>query len=290
MQRSQWGLLLAAVLVWPAVPARGGDNVPSDFRLSWQDNMLTVTGKNLPGEEVKIWYLEAWCRPGSTDREWGRTVIGHTTELLSASQDGRELKLRCTLKDGVIVDHTVSAVADGVAFSLVARNPTDEESQAHWAQPCIRVDRFTGADQKGYLARSFVFLGGKLERMPTPGWSTVARYTPGQTWAAPGVSRNDVNPRPLNDLVPSSGLIGCFSHDDKAILATAWEPYQELFQGVIVCLHSDFRLGGLKPGETKKIRGRLYLVPNDLEQLLTSYRRDFPEHHARKPPTNSPGE
>ena len=28
-------------------------------------------------------------------------------------------------------------------------------------------------------------------------------------------------------------------------LATAWEPYQELFQGVIVCMHSDFRIGGL---------------------------------------------
>ena len=31
-------------------------------------------------------------------------------------------------------------------------------------------------------------------------------------------------------------------------MATAWEPYQELFQGVIVCLHSDFRIGGLEAG------------------------------------------
>ena len=47
-------------------------------------------------------------------------------------------------------------------------------------------------------------------------------------------------------------------------MATAWEPYQELFQGVIVCLHSDFRIGGLKPGETKAIRGKIYLMPADL--------------------------
>ena len=70
------------------------------------------------------------------------------------------------------------------------------------------------------------------------------RYTPGQVWCPEDVSRNDVNPRPLSSLVPSNGLIGCFSGDGKQLMATAWEPYQELFQGVIVCLHSDFRIGG----------------------------------------------
>ena len=62
------------------------------------------------------------------------------------------------------------------------------------------------------------------------------------------------------------------------IYATAWEPYQELFQGVIRCLHSDFRLGGLQPGETKQIRGKIYLVPNDVPVLLARYAKDFPEH------------
>lgn len=278
--RSTRVLLMTVLLQLSTISARGDEAVPADFRLSWEKNMLTVTGKNLPGGKVPIWYLEAYCRPGSTDREWGKTVIGHTTQLISATPDGREIRLQCALNDGVTVKHTIRAVEDGVAFELTAHNPTARESQAHWAQPCVRVDAFTGADQKSYLARSFVFLNGRLERMPTPGWSTTARYTPGQTWAAPGVDRNDVNPRPLNDLVPTSGLIGCFSKDDSAILATAWEPYQELFQGVIVCLHSDFRIGGLKPDETKTIRGRLYLIPNDLDLLQRVYRRDFPQQQS----------
>jgi hypothetical protein len=46
---------------------------------------------------------------------------------------------------------------------------------------------------------------------------------------------------------------------------------------VIVCLHNDFRIGGLKPGETKKLHGKLYLLPNDPEALLARYRRDFPD-------------
>ena len=74
-------------------------------------------------------------------------------------------------------------------------------------------------------------------------------------------------------------MIGCFSGDEKLVFATAWEPYQELFQGVARCLHSDFRLGGLKPGEKKRIRGKIYLVANDIPSLLKRYAADFPEHH-----------
>jgi hypothetical protein len=62
------------------------------------------------------------------------------------------------------------------------------------------------------------------------------------------------------------------------VLATAWEPYQELFQGVIMCIHSDFRIGGLGPGQTKSVRGKLYLVGDDVDALLKRYRKDFPEH------------
>ena len=92
--------------------------------------------------------------------------------------------------------------------------------------------------------------------------------------------RADVNPRPLHPDVPGNGLIGCFSGDGSMIFATAFEPYQELFQGVIRCLHSDFRLGGLAPGETLKISGKIYLVKNDETALLKRYRNDFPGHKA----------
>jgi len=84
-----------------------------------------------------------------------------------------------------------------------------------------------------------------------------------------------VNPRPLNPHTPSNGLIGCFSSDEKQILAMAWKPYQELFQGIITCLHSDFRIGGLKPGETKEIRGKVYIVPADVPALLKRYEQDL---------------
>jgi len=251
------------------------------LHLAWGKSLLTISGDQVPGGKVEVNYLEAYCRPGSTDRDWRMTTIGHATRLVKAPPDGTSLKLECVLTDGVVVRHTIESTADEVRFEVVATNETDAESLAHWAQPCMRVDRFTGRTQQTYLDKSFVFLDGKLARMPTPRWATKARYVPGQVWAAPGVDRNDVNPRPLSEDVPSNGLIGCFSADEKKILAMAWEPYQELFQGVIVCLHSDFRIGGLKPGETKRIRGRIYLVDADVDALLERYRKDFPEHAAK---------
>jgi hypothetical protein len=271
------GLLLLTALYLGAPPSATADGL----HIRWEKNFLTISGDDLPGREMKVQYLEAYCRPGSTGRDWGQTVIGHTTELVSASDDGKVVRLRCTLKDGVVVDHVIVAGRDEVDFRLTARNPTGEPSLAHWAQPCIRVDRFVGVPFRGgseeYLGKSFVFADGELRRLPLEPWARQARYTPGQVWCPAGVPRTDVNPRPLSDVVPSNGIIGCFSGDERMIFATAFEPYQELFQGVAVCLHADFRLGGLKPGETKRVRGKIYLVPNDVPALLKRYEKDFPE-------------
>jgi len=252
--------------------------------LSRESNWLIIHGSNIPSGQIRINYLEAYCRPNSTDADWIKhTVIRHTNEAVSLRSDGSLITMRDRLEDGVIVDHTIKASEEEVDFRLVAYNPTGKPSEAHWAQPCVRLGDFTGfgpeqtKDNYAYVPKCFVFIDGKLERMPTAFWAKEARYTPGQVWCPKNVPRTDVNPRPLNPQVPSNGLIGCFSGDEKLICAMAWEPYQELFQGVARCIHSDFRLGGLKPGERKQIRGKIYIVPNDVPMLLKRYRADFPE-------------
>jgi hypothetical protein len=256
-------------------------------------NWLVIRGADLPAGELRVNYLEAYCRAGSTDADWVKhTVIPHRSETLSS--DGHVLKLRDTLEDGVTVEHTITAEIDEIDFHLVAHNPTSNRSEAHWAQACPRLGPFTGVaadskDLEDYLPKCFVFLDGKLAPMPTPQWAKTARYTPGQVWGAPGVPRSDLNPRPLSPLTTSNGLIGCFRGDGQRIFATAWEPYQELFQGVAHCLHSDFRLGGLEPGESKEIRGKIYLVANDVAALLGRYERDFPEHRQTTMDVFAPG-
>jgi hypothetical protein len=266
-----------------------GSAAASEFTLTLErsENWLIVRGGQIPGGSFKINYLEAYCRAGSTDADWRlHTRIPHRTEFISLSEDRKIMKLRDTLPDGLVVEHIITAKDDEVDFRLTAKNPTQVRSEAHWAQACPRLHDFTGFNDPtsrnldDYLPKCFVFLDGKLERMPTRSWVKQARYVPGQVWCPANVPRTDVNPRPLNPLVTSNGLIGCFSGDERLIWATAWEPYQELFQGVIRCLHADFRLGGLQPQETKTVRGKIYIVPNDVAKLLARYRRDFPEHGA----------
>jgi hypothetical protein len=276
--------LVAWILLTVALPVTALADDPK-LSATWKDNFLVVQGAHIPGGEIRTMYLEAFCRPGSTDRDWGQTVIPHKTELVSTEDDGRVIRLRSLLEDGVVVEHVITVGDDEVDFRLTAKNPTEKNSLVDWAQPCLRVDKFTGATRDDarelypdYIKKCFVFIDGKLTRLPTKPWAMEARYVPGQVYVPQGIDRNDVNPRPLSSLVPSSGLTGAFSEDEKWIVATAWEPYQELFQGVITCMHSDFRIGGLKAGETKTIRGKLYVVPSDVEALVKRYEKDFPEH------------
>ncbi len=252
------------------------------LEIEWENNILTIYGE-FPGKKLETWYLEAYCRPNSQNADWSKhTVVGHKTRLVDATSDKKTIRLQCKLADGVVVDHVITAGRDYVDFQLLAKNPTESDSEAHWAQPCIRVGEFTGlGDPKNkrtyeYLEKSFIFQNGKLQTMPTSDWATKARYVPGQVWRAPNVNPADVNPRPLNPNVPDNGLIGCFGKDNKWLMATAWDPYQELFQGVITCLHSDFRIGGLKAGEQKEIMGRVYIMKNDIPALLARYGKDFP--------------
>lgn len=275
--------LLAFLVCWSQASSRALAAEPlAPLKLHWDKNYLTVSGPQLPGD-IKVHYLEAYCRAGSTDADWvTHTTIPHRTELIEANTNGTLIRLQCTVADGLRVSHEIRSRADEVDFRITAHNPTDKRSEAHWAQPCIRLDKFTGANQETYLAKSFIFLDGKLERLPTRDWATQARYIPGQVWCPRGVDRNDVNPRPLSPLVPSNGLIGCSSADESQLFAVAFEPYQELFQGVAVCLHSDFRLGGLQPGETKEVRGKFYILPNDVPALVKRYEADFPEQVTRR--------
>ena len=42
-----------------------------------------------------------------------------------------------------------------------------------------------------------------------------------------------------------------------------------------------FRIGGLKPGEKKVIRGKLYIVLADVGKLVARFEKDFPEQQGK---------
>lgn len=243
------------------------------INIKWDKNFLYVSSADLPGGPVAIHYLEAYCRSGSTDRVWQETTIPHRTELIEAA--AQHVRLRCRVEPDVIVEHDIASGRDDVTFRLTATNRGKKYADVQWAQPCMRVDRFTGRKQDDYFERCFIFTERGLTMLHQTHRASKARYVPGQVYVPRGISRADVNPRPISEDVPVNGLIGAFSGDGSKILAMAFDAHQELFQGVIVCIHSDFRIGGLEPGESKSIFGKLYLVENDSKKLLARYERDF---------------
>src|SRR5690242_1365438 len=128
----------------------------SPFTLSWTNNLVTISNADLPSGKLDIWYLEAFCRKGSTHQDWGKTVLPHKTTLTSASP--HRLDFRTTVEPSVEVIHSVVALKDAIEFTYVLANNGTQSVDLEWFQPaCIRVDRFTGLGQSNYTSRSFIF-------------------------------------------------------------------------------------------------------------------------------------
>ena len=248
------------------------------FTVGWTNNLLTVAHPDLPGGKLEVLYLEAFLRPGANRQDWGKTRVPHRTILTGTTPNQAELRFRTVVEPDIEVLHEVRAGADEIDFTFTIRNPGDRPSDLLWFQPaCIRVAGFTGRSQSDYTGRSFVFTTNGLTTLDKLGRTTDALYLGGQVFLPPWTRVADANPRPVARDRLANGLIGCFSADDRWLLATASDRTHELFEGVYVCLHSDPLIEGLKPGETKRIRQKLYLLPNDPAALLRRYWRDFPD-------------
>jgi len=271
-----FGRCLIALSLLSSVAYAAEPRAGEGLQIAWTNNMLAVSAPDMPGGKVEIWYLEAFCRSGSRSRDWNQTVIPHKTELVKADADGKRLRLLTHVEPGVEVAHDIRVGREEVDFQLQIKNTTKSFVDVQWFQPCMRVDRFTGLRQSNYIERSFIFTKDGmtlLDKMPR---AEQALYRGGQVYVPTRIPFNDVNPRPISSVPPANGLIGCISADGEYLLATAWDQTQELFQGVIVCLHSDPRIGGLQPGERKKLHGKLYFMRNDPAALLKRYFDDFP--------------
>jgi hypothetical protein len=246
--------------------------------ISWTNNLLTISDSRLPGGKLEIWYLEAFCRSGAWGREWRETTLPHKTTLVRTDADHHQLEFQTLVDPGIEVRHTVKAGPDELDLQFEFKNTGAKFVDLQWFEPaCIRVAAFTGCDQSNYTDRSFIFTTTGLTSLAQLRRTTNALYLGGQVYLPPSVKPADANPRPLCLDHPANGLIGCFSANNKWLLATASDHTHEVFEGVYVCLHSDPRLDGLAPGEMKRRRSKIYLLPNDPSALLARYKHDFPD-------------
>ncbi len=266
-----FALMLPLFAIACQQPSRHG------LTITWKDEMLTMHSPDLPAEGIETWYLEAYCRPGSTDRDWLETTLPSHTELLSQDPAGKTIALRTMIDGKVRMDHHLTAEKDNVDIRIVVENLSDETVPLDWAQPCMRVGGFTGRGQDDYFERCFIFTDQGFTWMSDTHREMKARYVPGQVYVPAGVNLNDVNPRPISQTRPVNGLVGAVSADNNKILAMAFDRTHELFQGIIICIHNDFNVGSLAPRERKTIHGKIYVLDNDPQALLARYGKDFPK-------------
>ena len=264
--------LVLLLFLMPSLAATG-----AGLKLSWTNNLLTISDPRLPSGKLEVWYLEAFCRSGAWDRDWSKTTLRHKTALEWADPAGRRLKFRTRVQPDVEVVHEIRAAEDELELRFKLTNHGKEPVDLQWFEPaCIRVAEFTGCQQSNYTARSFIFTAEGLTPLDHLHRTANALYHGGQVYLPASVAPADANPRPICVDHPVNGLMGCFSADGRWLLATASDRTHELFEGVYVCLHSDPQVGGLAPGQTKHVLSKIYLMPNNPAGLLKRYRSDFP--------------
>src|SRR5207245_2693280 len=118
-----WRLLFLWSLVfgiWSFVSTPTLALASDDLTLNWTNNLLTLSSPTLPGGKLDIWYLEAFCREGSTGRDWGKTVLPHKTQLVSA--DPRHLHFRTTVEPDVEMLHDILAGTDEIEIHFELKN------------------------------------------------------------------------------------------------------------------------------------------------------------------------
>jgi hypothetical protein len=85
------------------------------------------------------------------------------------------------------------------------------------------------------------------------------------------------NKWPTSEVNATAGLLVREAEDGRWVTGVAWEDFLAV-QGHNPwnCLHTCVRIGALKPGESRTIRGRLYLFAGTKEDCFERFKKDFP--------------
>jgi hypothetical protein len=233
-----------------------------------------------PGMKMYLWFYE-WnmfeaMKPGAHTggrRDYPRRVSPDGRE---AAIESEELTLRA------------KAVADGAELVLTARNRT---SQA-WPELAGIIPCFSPGQQEGKPAT--------LENALNPRFTDPDRRS---TWFVSPRGLEVLDSRaihfnralrsqvdreaakgklpwdekwPASQVNASEGVLIRESADGKWVAGIAWEDFLSA-QGhnPWYCMHLAVRVGPLRPGETKTIRGRLFLFPGNRAECLRRVRQSF---------------
>jgi hypothetical protein len=266
---------LLALLVVSCGNFARADEPPPNVRLSEWSRGVSVDSVDRPDMRMYLWFYE-WhmfgaMRPEQHSRgAWDNKIKiadDRLTATVESSNTGISLKVKA-VRDGADLLLTVTNRSEHgwpeLAAMIACFNPGPEESRNK--QFANEKTWFLAADGLQPLAQEApreIHYNHNLRTKINRQADDQGRYAWSEKWPA---SKQDA----------TAGLIIRESNDGRWVTGIAWERFLSA-QGhnPWECMHLSIHVGPLKEGETRKVRGRIYLLPGDKQTLLDRYLQNF---------------
>lgn len=265
-------LLFLALPLWAEAPA---------LRLVEWDRGIAVEPRGHPDRTMFLWFYE-WnvfeaMSPGEHSQGNWKLPRRIAPDGASAVISGAGLRL------------DMKVVPDGAELRLEVEN----QSGRDWPElagiiPCWNPGHLPGADPTKWAPLNRIFAdeekdktyfvaAGGLEPLTSRAIHFSAPLRPLLDRLHPNGTFVFSNKWPTSEVNAATGLLIRQSADRKWVTGVGWDDCLSV-QGhnPWACMHACVRVGPLKPGDRKTVRGRLYLFPGTPAECLLRWRRAAP--------------
>ena len=261
-------LLTGAVLMVSLVTVDGAET-PSNVRLFEWERGFAVQALQQTDMVIYLWFYEWHMFEAMTP---GQHTRGTFELERSLSKDGRRGRIA---SDALTL--SVAVAENGADLELTVRNLTDYDFPPIAAIiPCFNPGPAKTRNRQ-FANTNTCYLGPDgLEKLV----KREIHFNSGLRALVDKEAQNGQyvwTPKwPLNKTNAVGGLMVRESTDGKWVCGIAWDDFLSAQEhNPWECMHLSIRVGPLKPGQSKTVRGKIYLFPGDKHDLLKRYRNDF---------------
>lgn len=295
-------LICGITLAGTAWPAEEEAQVASTTASSTSPTSLKVYPYELPQSATYPHYLAVWIEPS-----WGPTNkwLLRTPETLASSigllfidhfvpkdlhpewtpvttpkqpvhwqQTANGVwQYTCPLKNGVTLSAQVKPGKDDLMITYTVVNNTTYTLSVLNTQFCL-VENGAPDFADRLAERTFILVNGEFVALN--------KTRPDPKDRLPGFVVTNTSDMPRkNEWQEDQAdipFIATVSKDGKRVIAKAFENAGKLMTNSgIPCIHADPVMPECKPGETVKVRGKIYFVEGSLQEALALFAEDFPD-------------
>jgi hypothetical protein len=265
-------LLFASLPLWCEAP-------PALRLVEW-DRGVAIEPLNHPDRTMFLWFYE-WnlfeaMKPGEhTPGNWKleRRIAADGSGAV-VTGPGLRLEMR--------------ALPDGAALTVQVTNLSGHD----WPElagiiPCWNPGQRPGADPTKRAPLNVIFADDErdktyfvsargLENLDSRAIHFTQRFRPALDRLAPKGEFVFSNKWPTSEVNSVTGILIRESADRKWVTGIGWEDYLSV-QGhnPWACMHASIRVGPLKRGQSKSVRGRTFLFPGSKNDCLERWRKEL---------------